>query len=99
MVRNAPGCRVSRTAVVMGSLVLLGATEVARAQCEGSETAKLPADDGDVFDDFGWSVSLSGDAILAGAFRDDDNGADSGSAYVFSEYASAVEPVRSLRAG
>ena len=82
-VRNAQGCRVSRTAVVMGSLVLLGATEVARAQCDGGETAKLTADDGAAEDYFGWSVFLSGDKALIGAHLDDDNGSAGGSAYVF----------------
>jgi uncharacterized repeat protein (TIGR01451 family) len=48
-----------------------------------SETAKLTASDGAVGDRFGYSVSLSGERALVGAFRDDDNGNDSGSAYVF----------------
>jgi len=35
-------------------------------------------------DRFGFSVAvLHGDTIVIGAFRDDDNGSDSGSAYVF----------------
>jgi uncharacterized repeat protein (TIGR01451 family) len=48
-----------------------------------SETDKLTASDGAAFDQFGWSVSLSGDRALIGAYRDDDNGGSSGSAYVF----------------
>ena len=32
---------------------------------------------------FGWSVSLAGDTALVGAPLDDDNGTDSGAAYVF----------------
>ena len=32
---------------------------------------------------FGVSVSVSGDTALAGADLDDDNGTDSGSAYIF----------------
>ena len=47
------------------------------------QTAKLTASDGAVADGFGASVSLSGDRALVGAFHDDDNGRDSGSAYVF----------------
>ncbi|MEX0785839.1 MAG: FG-GAP repeat protein [Dehalococcoidia bacterium] len=48
-----------------------------------SEQAKLTASDGAAFDTFGFSVSLSGDTALVSALLDDDNGADSGSAYVF----------------
>jgi uncharacterized repeat protein (TIGR01451 family) len=48
-----------------------------------SETAKLTASDGAAGDSFGYSVSLSGDRALIGARWDDDNGTDSGSAYVF----------------
>jgi len=44
---------------------------------------KLVASDGAVNDQFGYSVSLSADTALVGAYTDDDNGADSGSAYVF----------------
>jgi hypothetical protein len=47
------------------------------------EAAKLTPADGADFDNFGISVSLSGDRALVGAWRDDDNGTESGSAYVF----------------
>jgi len=56
----------------------------ARAQgCDPVEMAKLLASDGAANDQFGHSVSLSGDTALIGAPSDDDNGAFSGSAYVF----------------
>jgi hypothetical protein len=48
-----------------------------------TQTAKLTASDGAAGDNFGWSVSLSGDRALIGAPFDDDNGSNSGSAYVF----------------
>ncbi|MCH8153131.1 MAG: FG-GAP repeat protein, partial [Planctomycetes bacterium] len=48
-----------------------------------TQTAKLTASDGAAGDEFGISVSISGEVIVVGAYRDDDNGADSGSAYVF----------------
>ncbi len=48
-----------------------------------TQTAKLTASDGAEFDYFGRSVAISGDTALVGAFWDDDNGTDSGSAYVF----------------
>lgn len=48
-----------------------------------TETTKLLPADGAEFDQFGWSVSLSGDRVLVGARRSDGNGPESGSAYVF----------------
>ena len=47
------------------------------------EEAKLLASDGVAFDFFGETVGLSGDTAVIGAAFDDDNGTDSGSAYVF----------------
>ena len=47
------------------------------------EQAKITSSDSAPEDYFGESVSISGDYALIGAFRDDDNGNDSGSAYIF----------------
>ena len=47
------------------------------------EEAKLIASDGSRDEHFGWSVSISGDIVCIGAFFDEDNGTDSGSAYIF----------------
>ena len=47
------------------------------------QVAKLTASDGAPTDFFGLSVALSADTALIGAYRDDDRGTDSGSAYVF----------------
>ena len=49
------------------------------------ERAKLVASDGAAGDYFGYSVSLSADGqtALIGAYTNDDNGSNSGSAYVF----------------
>ncbi len=44
---------------------------------------KVVASDGVEDDQFGGSVSLSGNTALVGAENDDDNGSDSGSAYLF----------------
>jgi len=64
-----------------------GSAYVFRYDPEGSgrwvEEAKLLASDGAFGDQFGVSVSIDGDAIVVGAFEDNDNGVDSGSAYVF----------------
>ena len=47
------------------------------------QQAKLLPNDGAASDYFGRSVSISGNTAVIGAFGNDDNGADSGSAYVF----------------
>ena len=48
-----------------------------------TEQQKLIAPDGVSGDHFASAVSVSADTVLVGAFQDDDNGTDSGSAYVF----------------
>ena len=47
------------------------------------EQAKLTAPDGMDEDLFGYSVSISGDYVVIGSHYDDDNGSESGSAYIF----------------
>ena len=47
------------------------------------EAAKIIASDGATGDYFGFSVALSGDTALAGAYYDSDDGSWSGSAYLF----------------
>ena len=44
---------------------------------------RLLADDRSVGDQFGASVAVDGDTAIIGAYRDDDKGYESGSAYVF----------------
>ena len=48
-----------------------------------TENTKLLASDGTEGQEFGYSVSISGDFILIGAFRDDQNGTNAGAAYIF----------------
>jgi FG-GAP repeat len=50
-----------------------------------TEAAKLHASHGAAGDNFGAAVAISGTTIVVGAPGDDDNGGNSGSAYVFSE--------------
>lgn len=50
-----------------------------------AQVAKLAAADGQTKDDFGYTVSISLDTVVIGVPRDDDDGANSGSAYVFSQ--------------
>jgi len=48
-----------------------------------SETTKITASDAASDDFFGYSVSISGNKAVAGARQNDDNGSNSGSAYIF----------------
>ena len=59
------------------------------AYAQISEFKILPLD-GAAGDAFGISVSISGDYALVGAWWDDDNGADAGSAYLYTGFAAAV---------
>ena len=56
-----------------------------------SEVAKLTASDAAEFDQFGWSVAISGDTVVVGAFSDDDNGSRSGSAYILERNQGGVD--------
>jgi len=50
---------------------------------DGNELTKITASDGTEFDVFGWSLAVDCGRIVVGAPLDDDNGTDSGSAYIF----------------
>jgi hypothetical protein len=54
-----------------------------RADGNWSQAAKLTAGDGALNDYFGIAVAISGSCAIVGASFDDDNGPNSGSAYVF----------------
>ena len=62
----------------------------------GEQLHKLTADDAAQDDQFGYSVSISGDTIVVGSQFDDDAGSASGSAYVFD--ASAGEQLHKFTA-
>ncbi len=49
----------------------------------GDQLFKLLPDDGAAGDNFGRSVAISGATAIVGAYWDDDNGVNSGSAYLF----------------
>ena len=49
----------------------------------GEQLAKLLPSDRDAGDEFGCSVAMHGGVVAIGAKRDDDNGSDSGAAYLF----------------
>ncbi len=50
-----------------------------------TQTAKLTPSDASIDDSFGYSISISGDDVVVGAYRDDDRGSSCGSAYVFTK--------------
>lgn len=54
-----------------------------RSGTDWTQQEKYTADDGAADDYFGYSVAISGDYAIVGSHRDDDNGSDSGSAYIF----------------
>ena len=65
-----------------------------------SEVQKLTASDGAAEDFFGISVAVDNGTILIGSSEDDDNGIDSGSAYVFTTDSGGVwSEVQKLVAG
>jgi hypothetical protein len=49
------------------------------------QVQKLSADDAGIGDEFGYTVSISGDLVVVGAPNDDDGGGNSGSAYIFAQ--------------
>ena len=49
----------------------------------GQTETKITASDGAAGDHYGWSASIVGDRAIVGAISDDDNGASSGSAYIY----------------
>lgn len=91
----APSDWFGESGAISGDVVLLGARDDDNGAEAGAvyvfrriggvweQEAKLLPDDGAADDRFGSSISMSGDVALVGAFRDDDNGANSGAAYVF----------------
>ncbi|MCK4873294.1 MAG: FG-GAP repeat protein [Phycisphaerales bacterium] len=54
-----------------------------RSSATWTQQAKLTASDPAGEDHFGWVVALDGDTTVIGAYGDDDNGSNSGSAYIF----------------
>lgn len=49
----------------------------------GAQIAKLLASDGAGVDQFGYSIGITTGCVAVGAYKNDDNGGDSGSAYLF----------------
>ena len=60
-----------------------GSAYVYRWNGSSYDEYKLTASDGAAGDNFGYSVSISGDYVVVGAYNDDDEGENSGSVYVY----------------
>src|SRR5690606_22918322 len=84
-----------RRAALLAILLFLTAAPDARAQ---TELGKLTASDAAANDFFGWSVAVSGDLAVVGAYADGDGGSGSGSAYVFRRVGGAWVQVAKLTA-
>ena len=76
---DGPGC-CACTLIELNPLGCVLANTVVGAIVEEQ---KLTADDGTSGDCFGYSVAIRDDILVVGANLDDDNGNDSGSAYVY----------------
>jgi subtilisin-like proprotein convertase family protein len=63
------------------------------------QAAKLIPSDGTREDFFGWSVAISGNNVIVGAYGDDDNGSRSGSAYVFQRIQETWTEMKKITAG
>ena len=50
---------------------------------DGNQLTKITASDGASTDYFGYSVAVGSGRIVVGAYEDDDNGSNSGSAYIY----------------
>jgi esterase/lipase superfamily enzyme len=74
---------VAASLAAAACILWLTAAAPARAGVVGTQLAKLTAADAAASDEFGRSVAISGNTAIVGAYRDDDAGTDSGSAYLF----------------
>ena len=89
--------KVQRVRFVIGLVLLFGTNAVAMTP-KLLEVDKLLAADGASEDAFGYSVGFEGNTAVFGAWGDDDNGSDSGSAYVFTRAAGAWTEQQKLTA-
>jgi hypothetical protein len=70
-----------------------------RQGTDWTQQAKLTASDGQAGDQFGVSVAVDGDLAVVGAWRDDPQLTDSGSAYVFERVGTTWVEIQRLMAG
>jgi FG-GAP repeat len=90
----AAGDEFGRSVAISGNTAIVGAFRDDDAGSDsgsaylfdvvtGNQLFKLTASDAAAGDYFGYSVAISGNTAIVGSYRDDDSGADSGSAYLF----------------
>ena len=88
------GDRFGHSVAISGATAIVGAfTDAHKGLTSGSaylfdtstglQIAKILPNDGATNDQFGYSVAISGVTAIVGTHRDDDNGSNSGSAYLF----------------
>ncbi len=80
---NVFRCRTAVLAGCIGAGFAVFAGPALAQPCSPVEVDKLLASDAAADDQFGYSVSVSGEVAVIGARHDDDNGSGSGSAYVY----------------
>ena len=68
------------------------------AQAQFSEVAKIQASDKQAFDEFGRSVSISGDRAIVGAFAESTGGFFAGAAYIFERTGGGWSQVAKIQA-
>ena len=92
---------MSRIQFIVALLIIFACAffQVSGANASAVELAKLTAGDGAADDRFGWSVSISGDYAIVGAYLDNDKGSNSGSAYIFQRTGGSWTQVDKLTAG
>ena len=69
-----------------------------RSESTWAQEQKLTASDGAIGDQFGYSVSVSGEYVIVGAPEDDDGITSSGSAFVFKRSGTTWTEQQKLRA-
>lgn len=76
--------KVKDTLIIASLVALLSATLWLPARAEiGEQLFRLLPDDGERGDEFGYSVDVDDGRAIIGAYHEDSNGKDSGSAYLF----------------
>ena len=80
---------------ILAAAVTVLSTTTAQADL-GHQLSKMLPDDGDTGNHFGSAVGISGNFAVVGAFNDDDNGPESGSAYIY-EISDTAEPMQTFK--
>jgi len=92
------GSGFGRDSSISGDTIVVGAYEDADNGFESggafvfqrtgdiwTEQQKLSASDGSADDRFGFSVAASGSLVVVGAYKDNDNGSNSGNVYLYDQ--------------